>query len=61
MNGDLERMIENARTVKMTLEEMEAQRRSFAFGSANIENSDITRQVIDEAARVLASPSADGR
>jgi hypothetical protein len=41
----------------MTGEQMEAQRRSFAYGSAKIENDDITRTIIDEAATKIGRPS----
>ena len=49
----LDDLIERARTVRMTPEQQEAQRRSFAFGNTNIENERITRQVIDEAAEAI--------
>ncbi len=46
----ISRMIELARAVKMTEEQWEEQRRSFAFGNVAFENPNITRAMIDEAA-----------
>lgn len=39
---------------RMTSEEREAQRRSFAYGNGAIENGAITRESVDEAAEKLA-------
>ena len=47
---ELNRLIESARTYRMTRAEKEAQRRSFAFGNTHIENPLITRKMVDEAA-----------
>jgi hypothetical protein len=38
----------------MTASEKEAQRRSFAFGNANIENESVTREIVDLVAEELA-------
>ena len=46
-----EQLIVLTRGLDMTPEEQEAQRRSFAFGNANIDNPDVTREMVDEAAR----------
>ena len=46
----ISRLIELSRAVKMTEEQWEEQRRSFAFGNAAFENPNITRAMIDEAA-----------
>lgn len=51
--SELDRLIELARTVKMTSNEAEAQRRSFAFGNAGFENPLITRKMVDEQAEKL--------
>jgi len=48
-------LLEHARRVEMTPEHKEAQRRSFAFGNANIENEAVTREMVDEAAEKLQS------
>lgn len=48
------RLVESARRVRMTSAEQEEQRRSFAWGNANIENASVTRAVVDEVADKLA-------
>jgi hypothetical protein len=53
MSTSLEKLIDAARKKEFAPEEREAQRRSFAYGNTNIENSRITRQTIDEQAEVL--------
>ena len=55
MSGDLEKLLEAAKKKALTPSEQEAQRRSFAYGNTNIENSRITRQMIDEEAEALES------
>ncbi|MGA2964033.1 MAG: hypothetical protein ABSD96_20385 [Candidatus Korobacteraceae bacterium] len=47
-------MLESARRICMTPEEQEQQRRSFAYGNANIENDAVTRAVVDQVANELA-------
>jgi len=49
-----EALVDRARRIEMTPPEKEAQRRSFAYGNANIENSAVTREVVDRAATQLA-------
>ena len=49
----LEDLVEACRTVEMTEEEREAQRRSFAYGNTKIENDLITREIVDRAAEDL--------
>jgi len=44
-------LIERARTVKMTPEQREQQRRSFAYGNTKIENDLITRDMVEEQAK----------
>lgn len=46
----LEEAIALARQRTITPEEWEKQRRSFAFGNANIENPLVTRELVDEVA-----------
>lgn len=53
MGKDLEMLIEQAKQRKMTPEQREEQRRSFAYGNTKIENERITRKMIDEAAERL--------
>lgn len=52
----ISRLIELSRAVKMTEEQWEEQRRSFAFGNAAFENPNITREMIDEAADRIKAP-----
>jgi len=46
MTEELTRLIEAARTRPVSGEEREAQRRSFAYGNAKIENPDITWEMV---------------
>lgn len=57
-SNDLSRLIKKARGTKMTATEREEQRRSFAFGNANIENARVSRKMIDAAAE--KSSDVDG-
>lgn len=50
---ELRELLAAAKRVEMTPEEKEAQRRSFAYGNTNIENSRITRETVDEEAAAL--------
>lgn len=52
----ISRLIELSRAVKMTEEQWEEQRRSFAYGNTAFENPNITRKMIDEAADRLKAP-----
>jgi hypothetical protein len=49
----LQYLLEKSKGIKMTPEEREEQRRSFAYGNTHIENSRITRGVVDEQAEKL--------
>lgn len=51
----LETLLSRARTVHMTPEEKEQQRRGFAYGNVHIENQNVTREMVDEAAEKLAT------
>ena len=51
---NLKLLMDRARCIEMTPTDKEAQRRSFAYGNANIENSAVTREVVDKAAAELA-------
>jgi hypothetical protein len=53
MSEKLQKLIDASRAHTMTEDEKEAQRRSFAFGNAKIENDHVTRQMVDEAADKL--------
>ena len=43
-------LIERAKHIKMTEEEAEEQRRSFAYGNAKTENDRVTKEMVDRAA-----------
>lgn len=53
MPSALDALIEKARGVKMSPEQREEQRRSFAYGNSKIENQRITRSSIDQEAQKL--------
>jgi hypothetical protein len=53
MSKDLQQLIEAAKKVDMTPAQLEEQRRSFAFGNANIENQRVTRETVAKAAELL--------
>jgi len=57
MSGDLEKLLEAAKNKVLTPSEQEAQRRSFAYGNTNLENSRITREMVDEEAELLKHPA----
>jgi hypothetical protein len=60
MDQELERLVAKARETKVSEEEREAQRISFAYGNSNIENPSITREtVIRESAKLRAEKHAD--
>lgn len=49
----IEELLKKARSTEMTQAQREEQRRSFAYGNAQIENERVTRAVIDQAAEAL--------
>jgi hypothetical protein len=49
----LDQLIEKARKIAMTPEQVAEQRRSFAYGNTAFENPAITREMIDEEARKI--------
>jgi hypothetical protein len=50
----LDQLLETAKKIRMTPQDQERQRRSFAYGNTKIENIDITEDAIDRAADALA-------
>lgn len=60
MMNDLNALLELARTVEMTPESKRRQRISFAFGNANIENQDVTRDTVVKMAEKLEELEANG-
>ncbi len=61
MSGKLEKLLEGARSRPLTPIEKEEQRRSFAFGNANIENVRVTRRMVDEQAEELEKQITEGK
>ena len=57
MTDALKRLIAEARKVVSSVEDREQQRRSFAYGNTNIENSRITRETVDREADNLRRQS----
>ena len=53
MPDELEKLLEEAKSRSLTSAEQEEQRRSFAFGNANIENARVTRDTVDREAEAL--------
>jgi hypothetical protein len=51
---DLDQLIAQARAYIMTPEERAAQVRSFAYGNTHLANPDITKELIENAARQLS-------
>jgi hypothetical protein len=50
MNEPLKKLIEVARSKPQTADDIEVQRRSFAYGNTHFENSRITREMVDRIA-----------
>ncbi len=59
MDARLQKLIDASRDRIMTEAEQEAQRRSFAYGNAHIENDRVTREMVDEAAEKLGKHHGD--
>ncbi len=59
MTKQLEKLLESARKIVPTPEEKEQQRRSFAYGNTKIENSRITREMVDRAADAIGKPQGE--
>jgi hypothetical protein len=53
MTNRLQELLDEARKSVLTSQEKEEQRRSFAYGNTKIENSRITREMIDQEAESL--------
>lgn len=56
MTKHLQDLLDAAKKVVPTPEEKEQQRRSFAYGNTKIENSRITREMVDRAADAIGKP-----
>jgi hypothetical protein len=55
----LDRLVEAYRSIPMTSEEKELQRRCFAYGNVSLENERVAKEVIDLAAEDLRCSSED--
>jgi hypothetical protein len=53
MSELLQEMLAAAAKFEMSASDVEEQRRSFAYGNANIENDRVTRELVDRAAEEL--------
>lgn len=52
-------LLERAKRIQMSPAQTEEQRRSFAYGNANIENADVTKEIIDQMAEEIANKQND--
>ena len=48
MTRELEELVNRARTIEMTPQQLRGQRRSFVYGNTHIENERITREMVAE-------------
>ena len=48
MGKDLEELVNRAKTIEMTPDQLRVQRQSFAYGNTHIENERITREMVAE-------------
>lgn len=53
MINHLSQLLRRAKRVEMSPEQKEEQRRSFAFGNANIENSRVTKEMVNQQAELM--------
>ena len=61
MSKELEALIAAAQKVQPTLEQIEEQRRSFAYGNTRFENENVTREAINQAAEALRASNEKDR
>lgn len=59
MSRQADRLLKKARQIEMSSAQKEEQRRSFAYGNANIENEAVTRETVDQAAAKLQAKESD--
>lgn len=59
MTNRLQELLDEARKNVLTSQEKEEQRRSFAYGNTKIENSRITREMVDQEAESLKKETPD--
>jgi hypothetical protein len=59
-SADIAILVEKAKRITMSSSEREQQRRSFAYGNANIENEAVTKDVIEEVAdKMIQDPGIE--
>ncbi|MGB3296179.1 MAG: hypothetical protein WBB01_24605 [Phormidesmis sp.] len=58
MSKQLEQLLDQTRNIQMTSQQREAQRRSFAYGNAHLENKHVTPEMIDAVADRMVNDSA---
>jgi len=58
---DINKLLAQSRSVRMTDAQRQQQRESFAYGNANIENQDVTREMIRESAERIERPQRRGK
>jgi hypothetical protein len=61
MNDSLKKLLEAAKTVKQSAAQLEEQRSSFVYGNAALDNSLITRDMVDQEAEKLAREADAGK
>ena len=61
MTKYLQNLLDAAKRAALTPEQKEQQRRSFAYGNTKIENSRITRDMVNRAADALKSEGESSR
>ncbi|TDH39253.1 hypothetical protein E2A64_09370 [Pseudohoeflea suaedae] len=59
MNESLKSLLEAASKVPQSKQDLEVQRRSFAYGNTHFENSRITREMVDRIADEMAKGEND--
>jgi hypothetical protein len=53
MSERLLELIEETKNIEVSAEDLEQQRRSFAYGNANIENDHVTPEIVERAVEQL--------
>jgi hypothetical protein len=58
MSERLKQLLAKTRTTKMSAEQRESQRQSFAYGNTKFENDRITRDTVERASKNLSERNA---
>lgn len=60
-SDNLQKLVDKAREVEMTSEQLQEQRRSFVYGNTHIENGRITRELVAEVdEKIMQRVNEDG-